>query len=77
MSKRLVGVNRIIGCKDKTSARHVKGSPDGGTVVTLGQQYNIGEKPTVILSVHLLTLSIAMQGHQTKQKQNRNNVRIM
>ena len=29
-------------------------------VVTLGQQYNVGEKPTVIL--YILAL-IAMQGH--------------
>ena len=29
-------------------------------VVTLGQQYNIGEKPTVICTLTL----IAMQGHQ-------------
>ena len=29
-------------------------------VVTLGQQYNIGEKPTVLLHITL----IAMQGHQ-------------
>ena len=39
-------------------------------VVTLGQQYNVGEKPTVIL--YTLTL-IAMQGHQNNSK-NRNNV---
>ena len=36
-------------------------------VVTLGQQYNTGEKPTVML-YHTLTL-IAMQGHQTKTNQ--------
>ena len=30
-------------------------------VVTLGQQFNIGEKPTVILYTYTL---IAMQGHQ-------------
>ena len=41
MSKRLGG---IIGCKDKTS------SP---VVVTLGQQYNVGEKPTVILYTYI------------------------
>ena len=39
--------------------------------ITLGQQYNVGEKPTVILYC-TLTL-IAMQGHQknvkTKQRQ--------
>ena len=43
MSKRLSG---IIGCKDKTSPWHLNGFP---MVLTLGQQYNIGEKPTVIL----------------------------
>ena len=44
MSKRLVG--GIIGCKDKTSSWQFNGSP---MAVTLGQQNNIGEKPTVIL----------------------------
>ena len=33
-------------------------------VVTLGQQYNVGEKPTVILYTYV------MQGHQTKNKNN-------
>ena len=42
MSKRLGG---IIGCKDKTSSWHLNGSP---MVVTLGQPYSVGEKPTVI-----------------------------
>ena len=36
-------------------------------VITLGQQYNVGEKPTVILYC-TLTL-IAMQGHQQKGRQ--------
>ena len=36
-------------------------------VVTKSQQYNIGEKPTVILCI--LTL-IAMQGHQNKTRNN-------
>ena len=45
MSKRLGG---IIGCKYKTSSWHLNGFPYV-MVVTLGQQYNIGEKPTVIL----------------------------
>ena len=36
-------------------------------VITLGQQYNVGEKPTVILNC-TLTL-IAMQGHQQKGRQ--------
>ena len=45
MSKRLGG---IIGCKDKTSS-----SP---MVVTLDQQYNVGEKPPVILFAPLFLL---------------------
>ena len=36
-------------------------------VVTLGQQYNVGEKPTVILYTFTL---IAMEGQQTKQNKN-------
>ena len=48
MSKRLGG---IIGCKYKTSSWHSNGSPI--MVVTLGQQYNIGEKPTVILYTYI------------------------
>ena len=43
MSKRLGGIK---GCKYKTSYGISTGSP---MVVTLGQQYNIGEKPTVVL----------------------------
>ena len=43
MSKRLGG---IIGCKDKTSYGIETDSP---MIVLLGQQYNVGEKPTVIL----------------------------
>ena len=34
--------------------------------VTLGQQYNVGERPTVILYAYT---SIAIPGHQTQQKQ--------
>ena len=37
-------------------------------VVTLGQQFNIGEKPTVILFTFTL---IAMHGHQ-KNSENKN-----
>ena len=33
--------------------------------ITLGQQYNVGEKPTVILYTFTL---IAMQGHQKNIK---------
>ena len=35
-------------------------------VITLGQQYNVGEKPTLILYTFAL---IAMQGHQQKGRQ--------
>ena len=45
MSKRLGGIK---GCKYKTSSWHLNGFPSI-MVVTLGQQYNIGEKPTAIL----------------------------
>ena len=38
-------------------------------VVTLGQQYNVGEKPTVILYIYIML--IVMRSHQTQQ-----NVRI-
>ena len=44
ISERLGG---IIGCKDKTSTCHLNGFLNG--VVTLSQQYNIREKPTVML----------------------------
>ena len=37
----------IIGCKYKTSSCHLNGFPDGST--NFGQQYNTGEKPTVML----------------------------
>ena len=47
MSKRLGG---IIGCKYKTSSWHLNGFP---VVVTLGQQYNTGEKPTVMLYTYI------------------------
>ena len=43
MSKRLGGIK---GCKYKTSSWHINGFP---MEITLGQQYNVGEKPTVIL----------------------------
>ena len=43
MSKRLGGIK---GCKYKTSSWHLNGFP---MEITLGQQYNVGEKPTVIL----------------------------
>ena len=43
---------------DKTSSWHLNGFPD---IVTLGQQYNIGENPPLYSTLTL----IAMQGHQT------------
>ena len=51
MSKRLGG---IIGCKDKTSSWHLTGSPDSSNkVVTKGQQYHVGKKPTVVLYTYI------------------------
>ena len=47
MSKRLGGIK---GCKYKTSSWHLNGFPDG---ITLGQQYSVGEKPTVILHIYI------------------------
>ena len=52
MSKRLGG---FIGCKYKTSLM----------VVTLGQQYNTGEKPTAMLCVCVCFLPIH-SGHQVR-----------
>ena len=48
-----------MGCKDKATTLYFNGFPDG--IGTLGQQYNVGEKPTVICTLIL----IAMQSHQT------------
>ena len=48
MSKRLGG---IIGCKDKPLHVIQTGSPT--MVVTLGQQYNVEEKPTVMLYTYI------------------------
>ena len=63
MSKRLGG---IIGYKYKTSSWHLNGIPDG-TVVILGQQYNTGEKPTVML----YTLLQSPCRDTIRQKQNK------
>ena len=49
MSKRLGGI--IVGCKDKTSSWHLNEFPDGSNI--LGQQYNIGEKPTFMLYTYI------------------------
>ena len=48
MSKRLVG--GIKGCKYKTSSWHLNRFP---MQITLGKQYNVGEKPTVILYIYI------------------------
>ena len=49
MSKRLVG--GIIGCKYK---KHLHGIETGSPmVVTSGEQYTVGEKPTVILYTYI------------------------
>ena len=63
MSKRLGG---IIGCKYKTSSWHL----NGFLVVTLGQQYNIGEKPTVILCMYTYIIN---RHAGTPEKQRRPN----
>ena len=47
MSKRLGGIK---GCKYKTSSWHLNRFP---MQITLGQQYNVGEKPTVILYIYI------------------------
>ena len=60
MSKRLVG--GIIGCKTKT----LHGT-DSTMVKTLGHQYNVGEKPTVILYTYINRH--AGTPNTTKQKQ--------
>ena len=47
MSKRLGGIK---GCKYKISSWQLAGSP---MIVTLGQQHNVGEKPTVKLYTYI------------------------
>ena len=50
MSKRLGGIK---GCKyKKNSSWHLNRFPDADNI-TLGQQYNVGEKPTVILYIYI------------------------
>ena len=50
MSKRL---GEIKGCKYKNSSWHINGFPDGNNIDWLVQQYNVGEKPTVILYTYI------------------------
>ena len=40
-----------MGCKDRTSSLHLNGFLDGSNIV--GQQYNVGEKLTVILYTYI------------------------
>ena len=47
------------GYKYKATTRYLTGFPTG-LVVTLGQQYNVGEKPTVILYTYII---ITMHSH--------------
>ena len=43
----MVGSNNYyIGCKYKATTWYLTGFPNG--IVTLGQQYNVGEKPTFV-----------------------------
>ena len=46
------GLGGIIGWKYKTTSWHLNGFPDD--IVTLGQQYNTGEKPTVMLYTYYI-----------------------
>ena len=68
MSKRLGGV---IGCKYKNSSW--TGSP---IVVTLGQQYNIGEKPTVILYTYI-NRHAGTQEKQRRQNSTSSNMAVI
>ena len=43
-----------IGCKYKASTWYLNGSP---MVVTLGQQYNVGEKPPLLLYCTLIYIN--------------------
>ena len=56
-----------MGCKDKTSSWHLNGFP---VVVTLGQQCNVGEKPTVMLYTYLIINLHAGTPKNTFNKQN-------
>ena len=62
MSRRLGG---IIGCKYKTSSWHLNGFRK---VATLGQQYTVREKPTVILYTYI-DRHAGTPEKQQKQKQ--------
>ena len=57
-----------FGCKDKNSPRRdLIGSP---TVVACGQQYNVGEKPTVILYTYISPSSYLTPKHRQKRTTN-------
>ena len=70
MSKRL---GEIIHCKYKTSSRHLVKVRSSPMVVALGENYNVGEKPTVIILFKEKSepseILVAIRGHQTKTKQ--------
>ena len=51
-SNMIVIIYCFIGFKDKASTWYLNGFPDG-IIVTLGQQYNVGEKLTVILYTYI------------------------
>ena len=73
MSKRL---GAIIGCKYKTSSWRLKGFPYA-MVVTLGQQYNIGEKPTVILYTTYINRHAGTRKKQRKQSSTSSNMVVI
>ena len=54
MSKRLLIVGGIIGCKNKTSSWHLNGFLDGSNIGSTVYN-NVGEKPTVILYTYITT----------------------
>ena len=62
MSKRLGGIDSFT---YETSSWHLNGFPDGKI---LGQQYNVGEKPTVILYTYINRH--AQKGRQTNASSN-------
>ena len=55
----------IIGCIYKTSSWNLNGFPSY-MVVTLGRQYNTGEKPTVMLYTYIIRHAGTPDNNKTK-----------
>ena len=47
----MVVIYCFISCKEKASTWYLNGFPDGSNLA--GQQYNVGDKPTVILYTYI------------------------